>query len=224
MEEEKNELEDIKDELDEFFKKIMMLDLLGSDLVYLHPKDNTYHNSIFGSIFFLRLIESHKVNFALHFIKLLDKREHNNLFSFLKRLLLHHKKASWKQSITLGELQDIENKIDIIIDSKEFKCIKHIRDKVYAHSDKGAEDTDLKTTQDDVMIHVNTLKYIINELGSKICKIAFQMEMLWWDIDHDLLSKLSNYCEVIDNFKILKYERNEEKVGWEEIEEWITKY
>jgi hypothetical protein len=203
----------------------MWINQLSKDLIYLFPKEENYHKDIFGSQLLLRLIEGLKIHFALRLNIFLDETEHFNLVSFIRRLLLEHKKAEWNKHITKIELQKFESDITTIIDSVEFKTIKYIRNKVYAHNDKKAEETDLETTQDAVMIKVEKLKTIMQEIGSKVFGTNYQMDFMYWDVDHNIISTLSNYNEVYDQYIKLKYnDETEKNIKLTELEKWITKY
>lgn len=141
--------------LQSYYEKLhaqfMMVNLIGKDLIYLFPKDESYHEYIFASPLLNRLIEGLKVNFALRLNIFLDEDEHFNIVSFVRRLLLNHKKAEWNKHISRSELQNFEYQLNQIVDSIEIQTIRHIRNKIYAHSDKKAENTDLFTTQEEVM-------------------------------------------------------------------------
>jgi len=224
MENTDKEYEQLKQYFRELCEQIKLIDLLGKDLIYLYSDSSKYHPDIYDSQLLGRLIESLKRDFSLRFIMFLCSKEHFNIISFVKRLLINHRKANWNRNITKKELQDIEKYVAVITTSNEYETLKHLRDKIYAHNDKNARYKQLRTTIEEVMKYVKFLKKLTHEIGLKVFGINDPMEFHNIDIDHNLLSTLSNYHEVLDNFLNIKYENEELSANWRKIEKWIKKY
>lgn len=219
-----NKEEELQKYFDNLYEQIKVINLLSEDLLYLFPTEDKYHQDIFHSKLLYRLIESLKVNFALRLSIFLDKDEDFNLVSFMRRILIERKKSNWYENISQHELHEIQKQINAIIESNEFQTIKYMRNKVYAHFDKKAEESNLHTSQDKVAEVISSLKSIMTTLGSKIFRTNYSMEFMHWDIDHTLLSILSNYHEVCDNFLNLSRDEKVKNVSINELNEWITKY
>jgi len=214
---------DRKNDFDTLFKQILWINTLGKDLIYLHQiRDNSYHESIFSSDFFLRLIEGLKTMFALKFCIFLDNKGHCNIYSFINILITKYDSSDWENLITIHDLRNIEYGLIQIKSSNEFRTLKYMRDKFYAHEDNEKENKNLETDLIKVMIVVNKLIEYFRLLGSKLFGINYITDL--WNMDHKLIESLSRYYEIMELINHTKYEKQETVISIIELEACINKY
>ncbi|MCG8330829.1 MAG: hypothetical protein MI974_24245 [Chitinophagales bacterium] len=218
--------EEVKNKCDQLHEQLAMINLLGEDLVYLFPKDeSTYHRHVFTSKLLERLIEGLKVNFALKVCTFLSHKEDSNICSFISYLLINHSNSDWKELITIEELHVSQKGIETIKSSLAYKVLLHIRNRHYAHLDKNRDKTDLEEVlHDEVMKMIKELIEIFQTLAGRLFETYYNVEFMHWDVDHNLIQQLSGYYETRDLIKIAKYDQKTASVSLKEIEESMKKY
>ncbi len=194
------------------------------DIQYLFNADGKeYHKRALGGYHLIPMIkESVKSHFSLKLAILLDQKGDFSLVKFLRRLQSEYRMLE-KPKLGLTELQSLEKEV---LDSKEsapIRAVLHFRNKIYAHLDKKAEDTDLKTVQERVLPYINRYREISELLSTEIFGIGilrppehFRMKLI---LDH-----LSDYNHIRDLMKQVKYKRKSGVVTLDELENCVKVY
>jgi len=222
---EKFKIEDIEDKFNNLYEQIMMIKLLGEDIEYLYPSENiNTHELLYHSQLLLRMIEGIRTRFVLNLCSYLDKGEHRNMSSFLGMLAANRKNSNWKDLISKREIQLEQSKINQILESDEYKTILHFRNKTYAHKDKNFENTELVANHKDVMAMIKKLIEQFEYLGGKLYNTSYQIDMMPWDKDHNIIQSLSSYYGILDLIEKHKYELNESPISINELDSIFKSY
>ncbi|HLO55643.1 MAG TPA: hypothetical protein VK169_15225 [Saprospiraceae bacterium] len=216
---------DLKEQFEQLFTQIMEIKIMSEDLIYLHPKNDNYNDLIFYSPLFLRMRDGLKALFALRFCNFLNNNEHYNLTSFVNYLIKNYDNITFENMVDLKEIEKCKDKISKIKNSPEHKTLLHIRNKHLAHIDKDRAKTNLKEVfQDDIDKVIGDLVEIFKFLGNKLFDTSFNMEIMYWDKDHNILHQMSSYYDVMKLYEGKKYNSISQKIELKEIEDILKKH
>ena len=208
-----------KQHFEQLFHQLIEINILSEDLDYLFRRDKNDNELLFYSPLFNRMLESMKALFALRYCTFLNDRENFNLSAFLDDILLNFDTIEFSKPTEKNEIQNYKKKLSHIKKSTETKVLKHIRNKHLAHIDKDRANTDLgEITLDSVQLHIEEIKEIFMNLGSKLFNIYYKIDLIEFQKDHSLLYQLSTYYNLCDMLDDYKYKRKEKVISITEIE------
>lgn len=126
----------IQKKINEILNIILELEYLKGDLLSISNTDAFYYKSVTkSSESFTRIYWNSYKLFVIELAKLLDSKEQFCLLSLINYLLSNDKEIIWKRDFDKSKLIEYHNEIKKL-ESEDFKHIKILRDKFYAHTDK----------------------------------------------------------------------------------------
>lgn len=105
-----HKLDLVKEIFDNLYNLLKEINLLGSDLLYLHGEDGSkIHPNLVPSPLLSRFQESHKIKFTLDLCNYLEYKGDHSIIKLLNRLASQYNESEWKYLITQQNIRVILN-------------------------------------------------------------------------------------------------------------------
>ena len=128
--------ENLKNRLNESFSLLGELELLRSDIKHLSNDQEDYFRGAVEKSRFLHRTYLNCIKLLIIDVnKILSPKEHFGLSKTINFCLSNRTKIEWKEIPTLASLEEIEVRINGLIE-QHLEKIKNYRDKLYVHLDK----------------------------------------------------------------------------------------
>jgi hypothetical protein len=144
------------------FHQLSIIEQLSNDLEYYYQEEFL---KLFDNNQYYRMTFSTKALFTLRLTNLLNRKEDLNLFYIIDNLQIHIKNSSWEKFTSIEELKNIENKLNVHLESNALKTLKRFRNKLYAHLDKNFSNSNLSSDLIEVKLELKGIISIFKRLS-----------------------------------------------------------
>lgn len=147
-----------------FYKNsLVYLEYLKNDIVYISNRNENYFKEIiYNSNFFGRTYKNSIKLFVLELYKILENKEDYNLRSLLNNIINNGEGYyNWFTKPNINKVVEFRNRLSSISKSEDYKKIKNLRNKYYAHSDSSRNNFETN-------IPFNKLWEILDEIQKNI--------------------------------------------------------
>ncbi len=127
----------LNEKIDFYRNSLVYLEYLKNDIIYIsNRKEDYFKEIVYGSSFFGRSYKNSIKLFVLELYKILENKEHYNLQSFLNSIIYNN----WYTEPDMNIIIQFRNRVSAISKSEDYKKVKNLRNKYYAHSDSNRND------------------------------------------------------------------------------------
>tara|TARA_R110002051_G_scaffold107348_1_gene180252 strand:- start:67 stop:735 length:669 start_codon:yes stop_codon:yes gene_type:complete len=133
----------LTEKIDFYRNSLVYLEYLKNDIIYIsNRKEDYFKEVVYNSNFFARVYKNSIKLFVIELFKILgnSKNEHYSIQLFLNNIIKNYNEYDWLTKPEIEEIIQFRNKISSISKSDDFKKIKNLRNKYYAHSDSARND------------------------------------------------------------------------------------
>ncbi|APZ46118.1 hypothetical protein BW723_07320 [Polaribacter reichenbachii] len=160
----------LDEKMDFYRNSLIYLEYLKNDIIFIsNRKEDYFKEIVYSSSFFERSYKNSIKLFVLELYKILENKEHYNLQSFLNNIINNKDEYNnWYTEPDINIMIQFRNKVSAISKSEDYKKIKNLRNKYYAHSDSNRDN--FKT---DVPFH--KLWIILDEIQKIFCYLNLHL-------------------------------------------------
>ena len=183
----------LKERLSEIRNILLELEFIKKDIKSLIESYNSQEKEILAeSMFFNRLYRNYIRLLIIDVFKLIGKKEDHNINKLLEFCKLNIKRIDWKNSISLQELNHLSDNLSTI--SIKFEQIEGLRNKYYAHNDKGKRNFNYDISLIEICEILEGLQNIFSELNLKFDNLHW-----YFDIQYttpDIINSLYKFKKI----------------------------
>jgi len=221
---EENSYKNLEERFDHVYQNIYNTYIIGYDIQYMFNADDVeYHEVALTGYPLIDLFrEALMSHFCLKLSIILEEKGDYSFLKYIRRLQIEYRALN-NPILTLKDLENIESEIIESKNSIPIKTILHFRNKYYAHIDKNAHKTDLRTVQEDVLPYLERYKEMSELVSTDIFNVGridppkHLRPML-------ILEHLSNYHHIDELINKVKYSRENKTISLSELESCMKNY